>query len=215
MTNGSFYIIISFAQVDWGQNILTDALFEYKNLSDEHLVRLAQGGDEHAVKATISRFAYLVRVKASRFSNYAISPEDLSQEGMFGLISAIYNYDIKMNTQKASFKTYADKCISNCMISAVKKYSRKKHIPLNSFVSLDSENLEIVDEHNLEDIVIASDEVYRLMDIIAKRLSPLERSIVTLYLCGKSYGEIASELEISTKSVDNAMQRAHKKLRLW
>ncbi len=194
---------------------MDDAFFMYQNVSDEQLVRLAQGGDDKAVKVIISRFAYLVRAKASRFSCDAILLEDLSQEGMFGLLSAIYNYDSVSNTSKASFKTYADKCISNCMISAVKKYSRKKHTPLNLSVSLDSDNLEIADVLNPEDIVIANDEVYRMMDIIAKRLSTLERSVVTLYLCGKSYGEIASELNLSQKSVDNAMQRVHKKLRVY
>jgi len=194
-----------------GQNTLTDAFFSNRNTADEQLVRLAQGGDNEAIKAIVSRFAFLVRAKASRLSSNAILPEDLAQEGMFGLLSAVYSYNSK---EDASFKTYADKCISNCMISAVKTYSRKKHLPLNSFISLDSDNLEIADALNPEDIVIANDEVSRMMEIIAKRLSRLERSVVTLYLSGKSYGEIASELQLSQKSVDNAMQRVHKKLRV-
>ncbi|MEG1244633.1 MAG: sigma factor-like helix-turn-helix DNA-binding protein, partial [Oscillospiraceae bacterium] len=97
--------------------------------------------------------------------------------------------------------------------SAVKAYSRKKHLPLNSFISLDSDKLELAESTNPEDIIIASDEVSRMMGTIEKRLSPFERSIVILYLSGKSYSEIASELQISQKSVDNAMQRVHKKLK--
>lgn len=190
---------------------MTDAFFSNWNIADEQLVRLAQGGDDEAMKVIISRFAFIVRVKAARLSSNAILPEDLAQEGMFGLLSAIYRYT---GTVGVSFKTYADKCISNCMLSAVKTYSRKKHLPLNSFISLDSENFEIADALNPEDIVIANDEVSRMMETIANRLSQLERSVVTLYLSGKSYEEIASELQLSQKSVDNAMQRVHKKLRV-
>lgn len=190
---------------------MTDAFFSNWNIADEQLVRLAQGGDDESMKVIISRFAFIVRIKASRLSSKAILPEDLAQEGMFGLLSAVYSYT---STAGASFKTYADKCISNCMLSAVKTYSRKKHLPLNSFISLDSENLDLAEALNPEDIVIANDEVSRMMETIAMRLSQLERSVVTLYLSGKSYEEIASELQLSQKSVDNAMQRVHKKLRV-
>ncbi|MEG1436561.1 MAG: sigma-70 family RNA polymerase sigma factor [Oscillospiraceae bacterium] len=189
---------------------MADALFSKRNLTDEQLVRLAQGGDDGAIKVLVSRYAILVTKKASRYSCNTILTEDLSQEGMFGLLSAVYSFNQNSETL---FKTYADKCISNCMLSAVKAYSRKKHLPLNSFISLDSDKLELAESTNPEDIIIASDEVSRMMGTIEKRLSPFERSIVILYLSGKSYSEIASELQISQKSVDNAMQRVHKKLK--
>lgn len=189
---------------------MTNASFSNRNMTDEQLVCLAQSGDEVAIQTIISRFAILVKQKASRFSCEAIMSEDLSQEGMFGLLSAVYSFRANANT---TFKTYADKCISNSMLSAVKAYSRKKHLPLNSFISLDGEELEIADTYNPEEIIIANDEVSRMLETIEKRLSPFERDVVTLYLNGKNYREIASELNISQKSVDNAMQRVHKKLR--
>lgn len=190
---------------------MADALSGKHNITDEQLVLLAQYGNDEAMKALISKYSAVAKAKASQLSSKSVLPEDLAQEGMFGLLSAIYSFEEESET---SFKTYANKCISNSMLTAVKSYSRKKHTPLNSFISLDSYELEIVDGKSPEDIIIASDEVSRMMETIEQRLSPFERSVVSLYLKGKSYGEIASELNISQKSVDNAMQRVHKKLKV-
>lgn len=189
---------------------MSNASFSNCNMTDEQLVRLAQGGDDGAVKLLISRFAILVKQKATRLSCMSMMPEDLSQEGMFGLLSAIYSFKFGAET---TFKTYADKCILNSMLSALKAYSRKKHLPLNSFVSIDSDELELTDTLSPEDIIIANDEISRMHKIIEEQLSPFEKRVVNLYLSGNNYREIASELHITQKSVDNAMQRVHKKLR--
>lgn len=190
---------------------MTKALIsKLEGLSDEELALLSQSGDKNAVKVIVLRYLDVVKIKAKKLVSRCILIEDLSQEGMFGLLSAIYNYKIDKSVK---FKTYAEKCINNCMLSALKKYTRKKHIPLNSFISLEYGELEIPDAFNLEDIIISNEEVLKMMEVVERDLSLLEKSVITLYLDGKSYGEIALELGMSQKSVDNAMQRVFKKLR--
>lgn len=180
------------------------------NLTDEQLVKLAQNGNKNAVKVIVLRYFEIVKLKAKKLASKCVLIEDLSQEGMFGLLSAIYNYK---TDKHAKFKTYAETCINNCMLSALRKYTRKKYIPLNSFISLEDGDLEIADAFNLEDVIIANEEVLKMMEVVEHDLSLLEKSVITLYLDGKSYGEIALELGMSQKSVDNAMQRVLRKLR--
>ena len=145
--------------------------------------------------------------------------EDLVQEGMVGLLAAIREYDPE---RKVSFRAYAEVCIRNRLLSAVKAASRDKHTPLNSYVPLDpalfdgtdSDERRTVDQRqgNPEALFIHQEDMQERMNRIYSQLSPLETRILRLYLSGLSYSEIASKCNRPLKSVDNAVQRIRRKI---
>lgn len=181
-----------------------------ESLTDEDLVDLSQNGNSCAVDVIVRRYSDMVTAKARLFSSTFVTVEDMSQEGMLGLLSAIYNFN---KEKQVKFKTYANVCVHNYIVSTLRKNNRKKCIPLNSFISLDIGDIEIADANNLEDVIIANEQFLKMMEVVEHDLSLLEKSVITLYLEGKSYGEVALRLGLSTKSVDNAMQRVLKKFR--
>jgi RNA polymerase sporulation-specific sigma factor len=188
---------------------LSDAYLSIEDMSDEQLVCLAKKGNKKASSLIVTRFAPMVKAKALQLYNSVSPVEDLAQEGMFGLLSAIYSF----KGDGASFKTYASKCVSNSIVSALRVYYRKKNVPVSSVLSLESEDVDIACILTPEDIIIAKDEILGMLDVLNTRLSEFERQVTTLYISGKGYKEIAWELKTTIKSVDNAMQRIHKKLR--
>lgn len=190
---------------------MTNGYSSIESMTDEQLVFLAKSGDDRAMALLISRIVPIVKSKVSKFSASSLPSEDLAQEGMIGFLSAIYSYDANSN---ASFKTFAGVCISNRISSAIKSYSRKKNMPLNKFVPLDDENLEMADYPSPEDIIIANDEFNRISKLLKKNLSDFELKVINLYISGKSYEDIAGELYVLPKSIDNAMQRIRKKLKV-
>ncbi|MDR1630597.1 MAG: sigma-70 family RNA polymerase sigma factor [Oscillospiraceae bacterium] len=180
----------------------------HQNLSDEQLVSLAQGGSSRAVSLLLARLSALVRAKAAKLHSYGVDSDDLAQEGMLGLLSAIYTYKGNYAT---SFKTYASVCVGNRILSSLKKASRQKRLPLLEYNDMQD---NFIDQRlNPEELVIAEEEFDRLKTVLFSGLSQTEYRVITLYLAGCSYEEIAKKLGSTAKSVDNALQRVRRKLR--
>lgn len=188
--------------------------------SDETLCALAASGNRNAEEELVLRYNRVVRACARPFFLAGGDSEDLLQEGMLGLLNAIREY----NPDKvASFHTYAEVCIRNRLISAIKSAARDKHTPLNNYVSFETpffDGLTIHDTcgtdyrrlENPEDTMIGREEVRERMNVLKGQLSGFEAKILTHYLNGLSYSEIAAEVKRSPKSVDNAVQRIRRKL---
>jgi RNA polymerase sporulation-specific sigma factor len=182
--------------------------------------RWRPGGDRQAEEELVGRYSRLVRRCARPLFLAGGDSEDLIQEGMIGLLSAIRQY--RPGHERASFRTYAEVCIRRRMLSAVKSASRLKHLPLNDGLSLDyilSEESQTQSAANTdafrrtpEEQVLARESKIELYNAFAQQLSRLEKQVLTLYLDGLSYDEIASRTGRDEKSVDNAVQRIRRKL---
>lgn len=180
-----------------------------ENSTDEQLLEFARLGDEASISELIKRMMPLARMRALSYKNSCtIDCEDLTQEGMLGLLDAVDGYD---GEKGVSFKTYAGVCINNRITSAVRQWAAGKNYPLNSYVCLDEEKL--ADKIGSGDDIVTVEEMCRINEIIDKQLSPFERQVIKKHLCGYSYGEIASMTSSTAKSVDNAIQRVRRKLR--
>ena len=190
-------------------------------LTDEQLVQMAQEGSETAAEILIEKYKNLVKSKSKLYYIVGADSEDVAQEGMIGLFKAIRGYD---REKAASFKTYAEMCVSHQIISAIKRANRLKHQPLNQFVSFSKEVEEGDKSATLGDILQAShanepEERMLLKEVVqflkaydSGLFSDFEWKVWTEKLKGKSYLEIAGSLGKSPKSVDNALQRIKKKL---
>jgi len=186
------------------------------HLSDEQLQALAVSGESGAEDALARRYVRLVRICARPYFLIGGDSEDLLQEGMLGLLMAMREYD---PGKGASFHTYAETCIRNRIQSAIRSASRKKHAPLNDGVSLDyvlsDESQSLGDQfisRSPEEQVLARETEKELISASVKRLSALEAQILSLYLDGLSYQEMAAVSGRDVKAVDNAVQRIRKKL---
>ena len=194
-------------------------MINYSELDDNRLQELAAVGDRQAEVRLVVKYMRLVRRCSRPFFLVGGAPEDLIQEGMLGLLSAIRQYDPKQN---AAFKTYAELCIKNRLLSAVKTDSRLKHNPLNDGVPLDSllsEESQIpllayteLFRRTPEEQVLARENKMELQQSFKRCLSPMERNVLRLYLDGLSYQEIAEQTGKPIKAVDNAIQRIRRKL---
>lgn len=192
-----------------------------EQLSDEQLVLLAQGGDEMAQDLLYERYKGLVKAKARPYFLVGADRDDIVQEGMIGLHKAIRNY---RSDRDASFHTFAELCVLRQIITAIKTATRQKHIPLNSYVSLnrpiydeDSERtlMDVISVERVSDpqeLLIGQEDYAYIEERVSSMLSPLERGALELFLDGKSYQEIAGELGRHTKSIDNALQRVKRKI---
>lgn len=188
---------------------------------DEQLVRQSQNGDHLAEAQLLDKYKPLVKAKSRAYFLIGADSEDIIQEGMIGLYKAIRDYDKEKN---ASFRSFAELCINRQMITAIKAATRQKHQPLNSYVSLnkpvfenDSEEtyLDLLREGELlnpEALLIGQENKNFLENQMIKNLSSFESRVLTLYLQGRSYFEIANMLNKPEKSIDNALQRVKKKL---
>ena len=178
---------------------------------DESLVMLACRGDNNAMAKLISGIIPLVKARAAAFAGDNLEAEDLAQEGMLGFLNAVYSYK---PGGEASFRTYAATCINNRIISAVRTQLSKKNMPLN--FSIPFEDDEMIDGDpgaDPQNIITAQDETARLLGILNFRLSGFEKAVIMQYLAGKSYEQTAEILNATPKAVDNALQRAKKKLK--
>ena len=194
-------------------------MINYSELDDNRLQELAAVGDRQAEERLVVKYMRLVRRCSRPFFLVGGAPEDLIQEGMLGLLSAIRQYDPKQN---AAFKTYAELCIKNRLLSAVKTDSRLKHNPLNDglpLYSLLSEESQIpllayteLFRRTPEEQVLARENKMELQQSFKRCLSPMERNVLRLYLDGLSYQEIAEQTGKPIKAVDNAIQRIRRKL---
>ena len=188
--------------------------------SDENLCSRVALGDRDAEETLVRRYTRMVRMCARPYFLAGGDSEDLIQEGMVGLLHAIREYD---PGREASFRHYAQVCIQNRLISAIKAAARDKHTPLNNYVSIETPLFDCFTIHatcgtdhrrteNPEDALIGREEVRERMNVLQDRLSGFEARVLRLYLSGLSYSEIAAEVKRSPKSVDNAVQRIRRKL---
>ena len=188
--------------------------------ADEALCTLAASGDRIAEEALVMRYHRLVRTCARPYFLAGGDSEDLIQEGMVGLLAAIREYD---SGKAASFRTFAEVCIKNRLISVIKAAARDKHIPLNNYVSFETPLFSGNGDHyaygaadqlqeDPEAILLGREAFQERMRALEGQLSGFEASILRLYLNGLSYSEIAAEVNKSPKSVDNAVQRIRRKL---
>ena len=186
-------------------------------LTDEQLQALAAERQSGAEEALAERYVRLVRVCARPYFLNGGDSEDLIQEGMLGLLSAIREFDA---AKGASFKTYAEICVRNRIQSAIRSAARKKHAPLNDGLPLDDEILSDEShspcaryyQRSPEEQVLARETEKEFISTYSQRLSKLEQQVLRLYLDGLSYQEMAVQLGRDTKAVDNAVQRIRKKL---
>lgn len=194
---------------------------EYDNNTDEVIVEAVRNGDSIALEYLINKYKNFVRAKARSYFLIGADREDIVQEGMIGLYKAIRDYK---GDKLSSFKAFAELCITRQIITAIKTATRQKHIPLNSYVSLDKPIYDEDSDRTLldvicgtrvsdpEELIINQEEFSGLEDKMAEILSDLERKVLMLYLDGRSYQEIAVDLNRHVKSIDNALQRVKRKL---
>lgn len=178
----------------------------YENLSDEEIVSLVNNGDFEPIGILIKRYYSTILMYIEQLCPVEIK-EDAIQEATVALYNAIKAFDSK----KSSFSTFAGICIKRSVMSFVKSQSRKKAIPSQLVSSL--EDIEIADSNSPEKIFFEKDDFKRLTDNIKLELSPLEYKVLQLYIMGYRYSVIADELELTVKSVNNAMLRIRKKLK--
>jgi len=193
----------------------------YPLMGDEEIVKKAKKGDNIALEYLIKKYKYFVRAKARSYFLIGADKEDIIQEGMIGLYKAVRDYDA---TKLASFRAFAELCITRQIITAIKTATRQKHMPLNSYISLNKPLYDEESDRTLmdmisgakitdpEELMISKEELSRIEEKIGQTLSGLELEVLLSYLQGKSYQEIAINLERHVKSIDNALQRVKRKL---
>lgn len=197
----------------------------FETFSDEELIDRIRQGESGITDYIMDKYKNLVRKKAKSMHILGADSDDLIQEGMIGLFKAVRDYDAGRD---ASFYTFADLCVSRQMYNAVQSSRRKKHTPLNSYVSLyadamenesDGDTTELVNllisgiQTNPEELFIDKENVEQIEAIISKELSGFEKQVLDLYLTGMSYSQIAKVLGRDAKSTDNALQRLKAKLK--
>ena len=194
---------------------------KYEGLADEVVVEFAREGDTLALEFLIHKYRNFVRAKARSYFLIGADREDIIQEGMIGLYKAIRDFRAD---KLASFRAFAELCITRQIITAIKTATRQKHIPLNSYVSLnkpiyDEESdrtlMDVIHGNKIsdpEELVISREEFLDIEKRMSEFLSELEWKVLMYYLEGKSYQEIADELNRHVKSIDNALQRVKRKL---
>lgn len=195
---------------------------EFSDFTDEELIIRYRDGDKQIMDYLMDKYKHVVRSKASRMFILGADKDDLIQEGMIGLFKAVRDYD---SGRDASFLTFAELCVSRQMYTAIQAANRKKHLPLNSYISLykNSED-EILEgqligairdfsEQNPEEILIDRENVEALQTIIDQELSTFERQVLELSMTGMGYIDIARLLGKDPKSTDNALNRVKTKIK--
>lgn len=179
-----------------------------KILSDEELAVLAANGDDESMARLISAVSPIARAKASKFANAGIPDEDLVQEGMLGFLDAVSSFD---GSRGVPFRAYAEICINNRIVSAVRANFNNKNAALSNALPFEDETAD--SSADPANIVSAKYESENICAFLNSSLSDFERQVIDLRLINKSYSQIASSLGCSEKAVDNALQRIRKKLR--
>ena len=194
---------------------------DFESMADEQIVKLAQDADGAALEYLLNKYKNFVRTKARSYFLIGADHEDIVQEGMIGLYKAIRDYRAE---KLSSFRAFAELCVTRQIITAIKTATRQKHIPLNSYISLnkpiyeeDSDRtlLDVITEEgvsNPEDMLIDREDLSLIEGRIGQMLSDLEKDVLVRYMEGKSYVEIAGEMNRHVKSIDNALQRIKRKL---
>ena len=206
------------------QNDVFFATSKYQNLADEQIIEQIKQGDEEALSYILEKYKNLVNIKVNKYFMIGAEKEDIAQEGMIGLFKAIKSYDAE---KQNSFKSFANICIERQLITAIKSSNRQKHIPLNSYLSLNTaaydnnedDSVELIDTFNSNTIedpleTIMKQEYYNEVETaVNKNLSKFEKQVLDRYLKGESYVKIAEKLDSPVKSIDNAIQRIRMKIK--
>ena len=194
---------------------------KYAQTPDNELVVLANNGDDLAMEALIDKYKGFVRTKTRTYFLIGADRDDIIQEGMIGLFKAIRDF---VPERQASFKSFAELCITRQMITAIKAATRRKHSPLNTYISLNKPAYEDDTERALiellrtketldpEEILIDRESLGDTERKIKSTLSKFELDVLDLYINGKTYQEIAADMDKSPKSIDNALQRVKRKI---
>lgn len=194
---------------------------KYANLTDEQIISQIEEGDEQALSFLLDKYKDLVNSKVGKYFIIGAEREDIIQEGMIGLYKAIRGFDhCKQNT----FKTFANLCIERQLITAIKSSNRQKHMPLNSYLSLntsaydnDEDGTELIETFEVDTIedpletIMKKESFDEIQKTMHKSLSKFEEQVLDRYIQGESYEIIAKRLDTPVKSVDNAIQRIRKK----
>ena len=208
-------------QHDSADEDLTYSTRQFVDMADEDVVLLCREGNSIAVEYLLNKYKNFVRSKARSYFLIGADHEDIVQEGMIGLYKAIRDYRPE---KLSSFRAFAELCITRQIITAIKTATRQKHIPLNSYVSLnkplydDESDRTLMDvcaeghSANPEEMLISQEDLAGIHQRIDEVLSGLEQEVLAAYLAGKSYQEIADNLGRHVKSIDNALQRVKRKL---
>ena len=194
------------------------------DLTDDELAVRAQAGSQDAFRILIERYRRFARAKGRGYFLVGGDADDIEQEALIGLYKAVRDY---MPERQASFRAFAELCITRQIITAIKTATRQKHQPLNQYVSISGvrggddpgeRSVEaLLDDHNVADPaddVISAERLDAMRDSMARMLSDLEVDVLRLYVEGKSYQEIGDQLGRHVKSIDNALQRIKRKLDL-
>lgn len=195
---------------------------KYQNLTGEEIIKEIRLGDDEALTYILEKYKDLVNAKVGKYFIIGAEREDTIQEGMIGLFKAIKCFD---PDKQNSFKSFANICIERQLITAIKTSNRQKHMPLNSYLSLntsayennDDDSIELLETFNSNTIedpletIMKQEEYTEVEKAVNKNLSNFERQVLTRFLNGESYNKIAEKLETPVKSVDNAIQRIRKK----
>jgi RNA polymerase sporulation-specific sigma factor len=215
------YCITYEGDISLKQNAQARTHPSYNSAVDEELIREAKEGNDAALELLINKYKKFVRAKARTYFLIGADREDIIQEGMIGLYKAIRDF---RGDKLSSFRAFAELCITRQIITAIKTATRQKHIPLNSYISLnkpifDEESdrtlMDIINEENVsdpEEMMISREEFAGIELKMNEILSNLEWEVLSKYLQGRSYQEIAQELNRHVKSIDNALQRVKRKL---
>ena len=200
--------------------IFFETEINFNNMTDSDLISLVKSGNKHALNFLLNKYKDLVNIKVGKYFILGAEREDSVQEGMIGLYKAIRDFD---EEKQNSFKTFANLCIERQLITAIKTSNRQKHMPLNSYLSLNNsayeedEGMPLMETLNskfIEDPLdtITKKEYYKTIeDAIDKSLSDFEKQVLKRYIQGESYVSIAEKLNTPVKSIDNAIQRIRKK----
>ena len=192
-----------------------------QNAEDKKYILQIKNGDEIALNKIMEKYKNFVYSKAKTFFIIGAEQEDIIQEGMIGLFKAIKGYD---TDKEVSFSSFADLCIRRQIISAIKASNRQKHIPLNSYLSLnknsfdDDTDREVIEQLDIDTVpdpleTITKKETYKSIELkMSEILSDFEQQVFNQYLNGESYSNIAMKLDSHSKAVDNAIQRIKKKV---
>lgn len=194
--------------------------FDYSVLSDNEIIDRIKQRDDGAMDYMMKKYGTIVKKEIRTMYLIGAETEDLMQEGMIGLFKAIRDFE---PDKGAAFSTFATLCVKRQIQTAINTSNRKKHSPLNSYVSIYAENdengsvlaedLEAEDgTSNPEKLILAREQKSAMDDRIRSELSPMEKKVLTLYLEGLAYSDIAGRLERTEKAVDNALQRIRGKL---
>ena len=191
-------------------------------MTDEEIIKEIRKGDKQALTYLMNKYKEIVNLKVGKYFMVGAEKEDIIQEGLIGLFKAIKTFNAEKNN---TFKTFANMCIERQLITAIKSSNRQKHMPLNSYLSLNmsaydneeengAELMDTFDSKTIEDPLetIINKEYYdEIEKSIDKTLSQFEKQVLDRYMKGESYVTIAKKLDSPVKSVDNAIQRIRKK----